>query len=358
MDWKKMSWNDKSKFLYKCFDESLSSDPETRCRGETQLSEASEYINYGITLIEFATKSHYEKIFRETVAINFRSHVKTRWFANISSQTSSPQVISEREKKQLQSLIIYGISSSIDKIQLQLIRILLFIAGADFTTMWPDVIGDLGIRLQKACSKSDLRSMNGLLDTVDRLIKTICNHDRFTLDASLENIELFAAQFAEFFIPIFSSISNDLFNLGWFPKSQHNLKPFIEAQMLCYRILNSLFNLGVPDIFMYIKDEWIIILIRDLKVKIPVNQDGFNELMILADWLCIIILKLIIDLMETELDMFIDQYLMEFVTETLNLLAFSSESSSRDGLTVQAMEFLDTVRGSDPHVLFERDDFV
>ncbi|KAK1380339.1 Importin N-terminal domain-containing protein [Heracleum sosnowskyi] len=293
-----MSWNDKLKFLHKCFDESLSSDPETRCRGETQLSEAFEYINYGITLIEFATESHYEKIFRETVAINFRSHVKTRWT-------------------------------------------LLFIAGEDFTTTWSDVIDDLGIRLQKACSKSDLRSMNGLLDTVDRLIKTICDHDRFTLDASLEKIKNFAAQFAEFFIPIFSSISNDLFNLGWFPKSQHNLKPFIEAQMLCYRILNSLFNLGVSDIFMDIKDEWIIILIRDLKVKIPVNQDGFNELMILADRLCTIILKLIIDLMETKLDMFIDQYLMEFVTETLNLLAFSSESSSRDGLTVVAMKFLD-----------------
>lgn len=347
-----MEWNPETlNFLSQCFLNTLSPLPDPRRQAEAALSDAASKPNYGLAVLRLVAESSVDEQIRQSAAVNFKNHLKSRWLPAQNSDVLNP--IPDSEKEQIKSLIVNLMLDASPKIQAQLSEALAVIGKHDFPKSWPTLLPELVSRLDKSSNANDYVSVNGILATLNSLFKKF--RYQFKTNDLLLDLKYCLDNFAKPLLEVFKRTAA-LIDQAVATGANASLKPYIESQRLCCRIFYSLNFQELPEFFEDHMDEWMTDFQKYLTVKYPVVEDTSDGLA-LVDELRAAVCENISLYMEKEEDLF-QKYLSSFVEAVWGLLVVASASSSRERLTVTAIKFLTTVSTSVHHSLFARDDIL
>lgn len=347
-----MEWNPETlNFLSQCFLNTLSPLPEPRRQAEAALSNAADKPNYGLAVLRLVAESSVDEQIRQSAAVNFKNHLKSRWLLTQNSEILNP--IPDSEKEQIKSLIVTLMLNASPKIQAQLSEALAVIGKHDFPKSWPTLLPELVSSLDKLSNANDYISVNGILATLNSLFKKF--RYQFKTNDLLLDLKYCLDNFAKPLLEVFKRTAA-LIDQAVAAGANASLKPYIDSQRLCCRIFYSLNFQELPEFFEDHMDEWMADFQKYLTVKYPALEDTSNGLA-LVDELQAAVCENISLYMEKEEDLF-QKYLSSFVEAVWGLLVAASASSSRERLTVTAIKFLTTVSTSVHHSLFARDDIL
>lgn len=347
-----MEWNPETlNFLSQCFLNTLSPLPEPRRQAEAALSNAADKPNYGLAVLRLVAESSVDEQIRQSAAVNFKNHLKSRWLPAQNSEILNP--IPDNEKEQIKSLIVTLMLNASPKIQAQLSEALAVIGKHDFPKSWPTLLPELVSSLDKLSNANDYISVNGILATLNSLFKKF--RYQFKTNDLLLDLKYCLDNFAKPLLEVFKRTAA-LIDQAVATGANASLKPYIESQRLCCRIFYSLNFQELPEFFEDHMDEWMADFQKYLTVKYPALEDTSDGLA-LVDELRAAVCENISLYMEKEEDLF-QKYLSSFVEAVWGLLVVASASSSRERLTVTAIKFLTTVSTSVHHSLFARDDIL
>lgn len=245
--------------------------------------------------------------------------------------------------------------SSAPRIQSQLSEALAVIGKHDFPKLWPALLPELKLSLEKAGESSDYATVNGVLNTCNSIFKKF-RYECRTIDLLLD-LKYCLDNFAEALLKIFKRTAGLIDSLGVSGGQAAVLRQLIESQRLCCRIFYSLNFQELPEYFEDHMGEWMGEFQKYLTVKFSVLEDGGEDGLALVDELRAAVCENISLYMEKNEEEF-QGYLSGFVEAVWNLLVSVSASPSRDRLTVTAIKFLTTVSTSVHHTLFARDDIL
>lgn len=347
-----MEWNPETlNFLSQCFLNTLSPLPEPRRQAEAALSNAADKPNYGLAVLRLVAESSVDEQIRQSAAVNFKNHLKSRWLPAQNSEILNP--IPDSEKEQIKSLIVTLMLNASPKIQAQLSEALAVIGKHDFPKSWPTLLPELVSSLDKLSNANDYISVNGILATLNSLFKKF--RYQFKTNDLLLDLKYCLDNFAKPLLEVFKRTAA-LIDQAVAAGANASLKPYIESQRLCCRIFYTLNFQELPEFFEDHMDEWMADFQKYLTVKYPAVEDTSDGLA-LVDGLRAAVCENISLYMEKEEDLF-QKYLSSFVEAVWGLLVVASASSSRERLTVTAIKFLTTVSTSVHHSLFARDDIL
>lgn len=347
-----MEWNPETlNFLSQCFLNTLSPLPDPRRQAEAALSDAADKPNYGLAVLRLVAESSVDEQIRQSAAVNFKNHLKSRWLPAQNSDISNP--IPDSEKERIKSLIVALMLNASPKIQAQLSEALAVIGKHDFPKSWPTLLPELVSSLDKLSNANDYISVNGILATLNSLFKKF--RYQFKTNDLLLDLKYCLDNFAKPLLEVFKRTAA-LIDQAVATGATATLRPYIESQRLCCRIFYSLNFQELPEFFEDHMDEWMTDFQKYLTVKYPTVEDT-NDGLALVDELRAAVCENISLYMEKEEDLF-QKYLSSFVEAVWGLLVVASASSSRERLTVTAIKFLTTVSTSVHHSLFARDDIL
>lgn len=347
-----MEWNPETlNFLSQCFLNTLSPLPDPRRQAEAALSEAADKPNYGLAVLRLVAESSVDEQIRQSAAVSFKNHLKSRWLPAQNSEILNP--IPDSEKEQIKSLIVTLMLNSSPKIQAQLSEALAVIGKHDFPKAWPTLLPELVSSLDKLSNSNDYISVNGILATLNSLFKKF--RYQFKTNDLLLDLKYCLDNFAKPLLEVFKRTAA-LIDRAVATGANATLRPYIESQRLCCRIFYSLNFQELPEFFEDHMDEWMTEFQKYLTVKYPAVEDTSDGLT-LVDELRAAVCENISLYMEKEEDLF-QKYLSSFVEAVWGLLVVASAYSSRERLTVTAIKFLTTVSTSVHHSLFARDDIL
>ncbi|KAL8208094.1 hypothetical protein R6Q57_007506 [Mikania cordata] len=262
-----MEWNPQTlQFLSQCFLDTLSPQPEPRRRAEKNLSDTS---NYGLAVLHLVAEPSVHEQIRQCAAVNFKNHLKTRWVP------SSATPILDAEKEQIKQLIVPLMLSASLKIQVQLSEALAVIM------LWPALLPELRLNLEKAINVNDFVSVNGILATVNLLFKKF--RYQYKSDPLLLDLKYCLDNFAA---PLLSTVESISGKINAAAGSVETLRLLIESQRLCCRIFYSLNFLDLPEVFEDNADKWMSEFKKYLTTRYPAVEDGNADGLALVDELC------------------------------------------------------------------------
>ncbi|KAF5733505.1 Exportin-2 -like protein [Tripterygium wilfordii] len=341
-----MEWNaDTLQFLSQCFLNTLSPAPEPRRAAESQLSEASNRVNYGLVVLRLVAEPSVDEQIRHAAAVNFKNHLRFRW-APVRDSTLT--AIADQEKDQIKALIVSLMLRSSARVQSQLSEALSVIGKHDFPKQWPALLPELVVTLQQASQSADYASINGILGTVNSIFKKF-RYEYKTNDLLLDLkycLDNFAAPLLEIFLKTAAIIDSQVSSGG----SAVSLRPLFESQRLCCRIFYSLNFQDLPEFFEDHMNEWMGEFRKYLTKNYPALETSGDGLA-LVDEVRAAVCENISLYMEKNEEEF-KGYLNEFALAVWTLLGNVSQSPSRDKLAVMAIKFLTTVSTSVHHTLF------
>ncbi|XP_075474708.1 exportin-2-like [Primulina tabacum] len=353
-----MDWNPETmQFLSQCFLNTLSPMPEPRRLAEKALAEAVDRPGYGLAVLRLVARPSFDEQIRQAAAVNFKNHLKACW----TSQAGDPSgaqtpVIPDQEKDQIKSLIVSLMVNASPKIQAQLSEALTIIGKHDFPKAWLTLLPELVATLDKLSQGKDYASVNGVLTSINSLFKKF--RYQFKTNELLLDLKYCLDNFAKPLLEVFkrtASFIEEAISSG--AANACSLKPYIESQRLCCRIFFSMNFMELPEFFEDHMDEWMTEFLKYLSTKYNVLEDSGPDGLALVDDLRAAVCENISLYMEKEEDLF-QKYLSGFAEAVWGLLVATSNSSSRERLTVTAIKFLTTVSTSVHHTLFGRDDIL
>ncbi|XP_043716117.1 exportin-2 [Telopea speciosissima] len=339
--------------LSQCFLQTLSPNPEPRRRAEASLAEMADKPNYGLTVLRLVAEPAVDEQIRLAAAVNFKNHLRARWASTLPSDANRnipvPELspVPDQEKEQIKTLIVPLMLSSTPRIQSQLSEALALIGKHDFPKSWPTLLPELVSNLRQA---TDYASINGILGTAN----SIFNKFRYEYKSNDLFLDLkycldgFAAPLLEIFLRTAALIDSTASSDG---NTAMALRPLIESQRLCCSIFYSLNFQELPEFFEDHMNEWMTEFRKYLTTTYQALEGGGGDGLALVDELRAAVCENINLYMEKNEEEF-QGYLKEFALAVWSLLVSASASSSRDGLTVKAIRFLNTVSISVHHTLF------
>ncbi|XP_042497711.1 exportin-2-like [Macadamia integrifolia] len=338
--------------LSQCFLQTLSPNPEPRRRAEASLAEMADKPNYGLTVLRLVAESAVDEQIRQAAAVNFKNHLRARWAptspsdANRNTHVLELSPIPDQEKEQIKALIVPLMLSSTPRIQSQLSEALALIGKHDFPKSWPTLLPELVSNLRQAC---DYASINGILGTANSIFKKF-RYQYKTNDLLLDLkycLDGFAAPLLEIFLRTAAVIDSTASSGG----TAMALRPLVESQRLCCRIFYSLNFQELPEFFEDHMNEWMTEFRKYLTSTYQALEGGGGDGLAVVDELRAAVCENINLYMEKNEEEF-QGYLKDFAFAVWSLLVTASASSNRDGLTVKAIRFLNTVSTSVHHTLF------
>ncbi|KAK3036057.1 hypothetical protein RJ639_029810 [Escallonia herrerae] len=336
--------------LSQCFLDTLSPLPEPRRRAESGLAEAAERPSYGLAVLRLVSERAVDEQIRQAAAVNFKNLLKARW---APAPPAAP--IADHEKDQIKALIVPLMLSSAPRIQSQLSEALSVIGKHDFPNLWPTLLPELRVSLERAIEGSDYVSVNGILATVNSLFKKF--RYQYKTNELLYDLKYCLENFQQPLLDVFKRTAGFIQTVVTASGPATTLKPLIECQRLCCRIFYSLNFQDLPEFFENNIDKWMSEFRTYLTVRYPVLEDGGGDGLAVVDELRAAVCENINLYMEKEEEAF-QGYLNGFVEAVWSLLVVTSANSSRERLTVTAIKFLTTVSTSVHHTLFARDDIL
>lgn len=215
---------------------------------------------------------------------------------------------------------------------------------------------DLVVMLDKLIQPNDYVSLNGVLATINSLFKKF--RYQFKTNELLLDLKYCLDNFAKPFLEVFKRTVGFMDQaVGSGSANASVLKGYIESQRLCCRIFYSFNFMELPEFFEDHMEEWMIEFKKYLTGKYSALEDSGNDGLALVDELRAAVCENINLYIEKEEEIF-QRYLGEFVEAVWGLLVDSSNSSSRERLTVTAIKFLTTVSTSVHHTLFAGDEIL
>ncbi|KAG6427215.1 hypothetical protein SASPL_111457 [Salvia splendens] len=350
-----VEWNAETlQFLSQCFINTLSPLPEPRRRAEAALSEAADRANYGLAVLRLVAEPAVDEQIRQSAAVNFKNHLKARWAQN--PDDPDRVVIPDTEKDQIKGLIVRLMVTATPKIQAQLSEALTVIGNHDFPKQWRALLPELVVTLDELSQANDYVSVNGVLATVDSLLKKF-RYEYQTNDLLLD-LKYCLDNFARPLLEVFQRTARYLDHaVASGSANAAVLKGYIESQTLCCWIFHSFNYMDLPEFFEDHMNEWMVEFNKYLTMKYPSLEDSGSEGLAVVDDLRAVVCENISLYMKRDEETF-QRYLNGFVEAAWGLLVAVSNSSNRDGLTVTAIKFLTTVSTSVHHTLFARDDIL
>ncbi|XP_057778621.1 exportin-2 [Salvia miltiorrhiza] len=350
-----MEWNAETlQFLSQCFINTLSPLPEPRRRAEAALAEAADRANYGLAVLRLVAEPAVDEQIRQSAAVNFKNHLKARWAQNPDDPDRI--VMPDTEKEQIKGLIVRLMVTATPKIQAQLSEALTVIGNHDFPKQWRALLPELVVTLDELSQANDYVSVNGILATVDSLLKKF-RYEYKTNDLLLD-LKYCLDNFARPLLEVFQRTARYLDHaVGSGAANAVVLKGYIESQTLCCWIFYSFNYMDLPEFFEDHMNEWMVEFNKYLTVKYSALEDSGSDGLAVVDDLRAVVCENISLYMKRDEETF-QGYLGGFVEAVWGLLVAASNSSSRESLTVTAIKFLTTVSTSVHHILFAREDIL
>ncbi|KAL1546167.1 exportin-2-like [Salvia divinorum] len=350
-----MEWNAETlQFLSQCFINTLSPLPEPRRHAEAALAEAADRANYGLAVLRLVAEPAVDEQIRQAAAVNFKNHLKARWAQN--PDDPDRVVVPDTEKEQIKGLIVRLMVTATPKIQAQLSEALTVIGNHDFPKQWRALLPELVVTLDELSQANDYVSVNGILATVDSLLKKF-RYEYKTNDLLLD-LKYCLDNFSRPLLEVFQRTARYLDQaVGSGSANAIVLKGYIESQTLCCWIFHSFNYMDLPEFFEDHMDEWMVEFNKYLTVKYSALEDSGSDGLAVVDDLRAVVCENISLYMKRDEEPF-QRYLGGFVEAVWGLLVAASNSSSRESLTVTAIKFLTTVSTSVHHTLFARDDIL
>ncbi|XP_047980799.1 exportin-2-like [Salvia hispanica] len=350
-----MEWNAETlHFLSQCFINTLSPLPEPRRHAEAALAEAADRPNYGLAVLRLVAEPAVDEQIRQSAAVNFKNHLKARWAQN--PDDPDRVVVPDTEKEQIKGLIVRLMVTATPKIQAQLSEALTVIGNHDFPKQWRALLPELVVTLDELSQANDYVSVNGILATVDSLLKKF--RYEYTTNDLLLDLKYCLDNFSRPLLQVFQRTARYLDQaVASGSASAIVLKGYIESQTLCCWIFHSFNYVDLPEFFEDHMDEWMVEFNKYLTVKYSALEDSGSDGLAVVDDLRAVVCENISLYMKRDEEPF-QRYLSGFVEAVWGLLVAASNSSSRESLTVTAIKFLTTVSTSVHHTLFARDDIL
>ncbi|XP_047960190.1 exportin-2-like [Salvia hispanica] len=350
-----VEWNAETlQFLSQCFINTLSPLPEPRRHAEAALAEAADRANYGLAVLRLVAEPAVDEQIRQSAAVNFKNHLKARWAQN--PDDPDRVVVPDTEKDQIKGLIVRLMVTATPKIQAQLSEALTVIGNHDFPKQWRALLPELVVTLDELSQANDYVSVNGVLATVDSLLKKF--RYEYTTNDLLLDLKYCLDNFARPLLEVFQRTARYLDHAVASGSANASvLKGYIESQTLCCWIFHSFNYMDLPEFFEDHMNEWMVEFNKYLTMKYPALEDSGSEGLAVVDDLRAVVCENISLYTKRDEETF-QRYLAGFVEAAWGLLVATSNSSSREGLTVTAIKFLTTVSTSFHHTLFARDDIL
>lgn len=350
-----MEWNAETlQFLSQCFINTLSPLPEPRRHAEAALAEAADRANYGLAVLRLVAEPAVDEQIRQSAAVNFKNHLKARWAQ--SPDDPDRVVMPDNEKEQIKGLIVRLMVTASSRIQAQLSEALTVIGNHDFPKQWRALLPELVVTLGELSQANDYISVNGILATIDSLLKKF-RYEYKTNDLLLD-LKYCLDNFARPLLEVFQRTARYLDHaVGSGAANAVVLKGYIESQTLCCWIFHSFNYMDLPEFFEDHMNEWMVEFNKYLTVKYSALEDSGSDGLAVVDDLRAVVCENISLYMKRDEEPF-QRYLGGFVEAVWGLLVAASSSSSRESLTVTAIKFLTTVSTSVHHTLFARDDIL
>ncbi|KAL1549740.1 exportin-2-like [Salvia divinorum] len=350
-----MEWNAETlQFLSQCFINTLSPLPEPRRHAEAALAEAADRPNYGLAVLRLVAEPAVDEQIRQSAAVNFKNHLKARWAQN--PDDPDRLVVPDTEKDQIKGLIVRLMVTATPKIQAQLSEALTVIGNHDFPKQWRALLPELVVTMDELSQANDYVSVNGVLATVDSLLKKF-RYEYKTNDLLLD-LKYCLDNFARPLLEVFQRTAQYLDHaVASGSANAALLKSYIDSQTLCCWIFHSFNYMDLPEFFEDHMNEWMVEFNKYLTMKYPALEDSGSEGLAVVDDLRAVVCENISLYMKRDEETF-QRYLGGFVEAAWGLLVAASNSSNREGLTVTAIKFLTTVSTSVHHTLFARDDIL
>lgn len=318
------------------------------------MAQAADRANYGLAVLRLVAEPAVEEQIRQSAAVNFKNHLKARWVQNPDDPDRI--VVSDAEKEQIKGLLVRLMVTASPRIQAQLSEALTVIGSHDFPRKWPALLPELVVNLDELSRANDYVSVNGVLATVDSLLKKF--RYEFKTNDRLLDLKYCLDNFARPLLEVFQRTAGYLDHaVASGTANPVVLKGYIESQRLCCSIFYSFNYMDLPEFFEDHMAEWMVEFNKYLTVKYSALEDSGDDGLAVVDELRAAVCENISLYARTDEETF-QRYLGGFVEAVWGLLVVASNSSSRESLTVTAIKFLTTVSTSAHHSLFARDDIL